>query len=285
MMYNGPKKLDDFTFSQREGLEPLPAFLKLGELSREVRNEFNYVIENAIVESVNYYDVQSSTIYWERIFADFHVRFLDAPFFQFNFSNCRHHVRVFIERDPYNKVIELLEFILNHKELKKSKNHLESDIREICERRKLAYFPFVTEKNRIIFIPVTSQEAREAYLKALNPVFNKIWGAREHLTEAGSKLVEGDFRGSIRESMHAVEATVRILHKDEGKLDFNRWLKDIAKERNLHPALVSAFNSLYGYTSDEEGIRHSHINENDVDQRLALCFLTLSSAFVTYLQS
>lgn len=53
----------------------------------------------------------------------------------------------------------------------------------------------------------------------------------------------------------------------------------------MHPALVNAYNILYGFTSDEEGIRHSQIKDSEVDQRLAQCFLTNCSAFVTYLQS
>lgn len=72
------------------------------------------------------------------------------------------------------------------------------DIQELFELRRLAYIPFVTEKDRIIFIPIVSKEAGDSYLKALNPLFNQIKGSRQHLIEAGHKLIEGDFLGSMR---------------------------------------------------------------------------------------
>ena len=39
------------------------------------------------------------------------------------------------------------------------------------------------------------------------------------------------------------------------------------QQRSLHPALRQAFNNLYGYTSDEEGIRHPLLDNPAVQAR------------------
>ena len=38
-------------------------------------------------------------------------------------------------------------------------------------------------------------------------------------------------------------------------------MKIIKKEGKIHPALINAFSSLYGYTSDEDGIRHGMVHD------------------------
>lgn len=49
--------------------------------------------------------------------------------------------------------------------------------------------------------------------------------------------------------------------------------------------MKAAFNSLYGYTSDEQGIRHAHLNEpsSKPDEADALFMIGACAAFVSYL--
>lgn len=57
-------------------------------------------------------------------------------------------------------------------------------------------------------------------------------------------------------------------------------------ERNgvyIHGAMKDAFKSLYGYTSDESGIRHGGIDDNEIYQEDARFMLIACSAFVNYL--
>ena len=51
----------------------------------------------------------------------------------------------------------------------------------------------------------------------------------------------------------------------------------------LHPALKSALDKMYGYTSSGSGIRHANINDDDVTFELAQFFLIACSAFTNYL--
>jgi hypothetical protein len=53
----------------------------------------------------------------------------------------------------------------------------------------------------------------------------------------------------------------------------------------VHPALRNGFGNLYGFTSDEKGIRHPLLEKPDaqVDETDALYMLGSCAAFVSYL--
>jgi hypothetical protein len=93
-----------------------------------------------------------------------------------------------------------------------------------------------------------------------------------------------DYRNSIKESISAVESLVAItLGTDKGTL--GQLLKRLEDEIGLHPALKTAFSNLYGYASDEGGIRHALLEAERVEYEDAQFFLVVCSAFTNYVQS
>ena len=106
--------------------------------------------------------------------------------------------------------------------------------------------------------------------------------AREHLTKAAERLTAGDWPGGIRESMHSVESVVRVL---TGRGKFSDAVAVLEKRWNIHRALKASFGNLYGYTSDEPGIRHPLIDDPkaSVDEVDALFMFGACSSFVSYL--
>jgi hypothetical protein len=56
-------------------------------------------------------------------------------------------------------------------------------------------------------------------------------------------------------------------------------------EIGLHPALRTAFSSLYGYTSDEDGIRHAILESQNVGFDEAKFFLVVCSTFSNFVQA
>jgi hypothetical protein len=60
-------------------------------------------------------------------------------------------------------------------------------------------------------------------------------------------------------------------------------LAAIEKKTTLHPSLKEAFQKLYGYTSDAQGIRHALMDEPNLDIEDAKFMLVSCSAFVNYL--
>jgi shikimate 5-dehydrogenase len=108
--------------------------------------------------------------------------------------------------------------------------------------------------------------------------------ASEHLKQAVTLLARKptpDYRNSIKESISAVEAICAAITGDP-KTTLGQALKVIDKEAPLHGALRSAFEKLYGYTSDAQGIRHALMEEAKLEQEDAVFMLVACSAFVSY---
>jgi hypothetical protein len=74
-----------------------------------------------------------------------------------------------------------------------------------------------------------------------------------------------------------------IVLGEKGTL--GQLVKKLEDEIGLHSALRNAFSSLYGYTSDEDGIRHAILESSTVGFDEAKFFLVTCSAFVNFVQS
>jgi hypothetical protein len=96
-----------------------------------------------------------------------------------------------------------------------------------------------------------------------------------------SKKPDPDYRNSIKESISAVEAAVRIISGDTNAT-LGDALKVMDASKPIHGAFKQALLKLYGYTSDEGGIRHSLLESTNIDESDARFMLITCSAFVNY---
>jgi len=62
-------------------------------------------------------------------------------------------------------------------------------------------------------------------------------------------------------------------------------LRVLEKRGTLHPALKDGFGKLYGYTSDEQGIRHAMLDEPSISAADAKFFLLSCTSFANYLKA
>jgi hypothetical protein len=134
-----------------------------------------------------------------------------------------------------------------------------------------------------MIVPMASEEERQAFEQALADTdHSQFSGARSHLRQAGTHLTNGKFADSIRESISAVESVARVL---EPSGEFSKALAKLETRISIHPALKRGFTALYGYTSDEGGIRHALLDAGEaaVDEVDAIFFLGACSSFVSYL--
>ena len=93
-----------------------------------------------------------------------------------------------------------------------------------------------------------------------------------------------NYRNSIKESISAVESIARVVSELD-KATLGDALKAIDQSDQLHPALKEGFLKLYGYTSDEQGIRHAMLVEPNITAADARYFLVSCSSFVNYLKA
>ena len=145
--------------------------------------------------------------------------------------------------------------------------------------------PYMVVDDPPTIIPRGSPEEGETVAKDLQVIAESgLSGARAHLISAAEALNKGDNRGAIREAIHAVESASKIV-SDKPKATLPDCLKILEKEHGLHAALKKAFDSLYGYTSDEKGIRHALLEGDNkkVGTDEALFMFSACTAFVSYL--
>lgn len=110
-------------------------------------------------------------------------------------------------------------------------------------------------------------------------------GANEHLKTAlilFSKRPEPDYRNSIKEAISAVESVVKQLGASDAQ-GLTGALTDLNAKVPIHAALRSAFRKLYGYSSDESGIRHAILDESNVGFDEAKFMIVACSAFVNFI--
>jgi hypothetical protein len=95
-----------------------------------------------------------------------------------------------------------------------------------------------------------------------------------------------DYRNSIKESISAVEA-ICSLEAGSSSTTLGQALKELEKKKSvdMHPALKGAFDKLYGYTSDAEGIRHALLKESNLDFEDAKFRLVSCSASIYCLKA
>lgn len=181
----------------------------------------------------------------------------------------------FFEASWY-EVYEFMEYVLP----RAKSPRLADDINIILER-ELAGFRLVEE----VFIPVTDKEEVESLQEALKKT--KFGGVKAHLRQAMEHLSnqdKPDYRNSIKESISAVESMAQELTYNP-KATLGEALTVLEKSGKLHTALKKGFSAIYGYTSDEGGIRHAMLEEPNVTASDAKFFLISCATFINYLSS
>lgn len=185
--------------------------------------------------------------------------------------------RYFFECQWY-ELYDFVEFVANHYSGQNFKKSFSKACNTIFER-ELAAYRFVDG----LIIRVTEQQEIKAVEDALEKAEAPV---RLHLRRALELLADKntpDYRNSIKESISAVESLAALTIGESGTL--GQLIKKLEQQIGLHPALGKAFNNLYGYTSDEGGIRHALADEETADFDHAKFMLIACSAFVGFVLS
>lgn len=188
---------------------------------------------------------------------------------------------------PWNEVYDILEFAANNFSYDQNPiyaNEQNEQFRNGCNnlfKRHMVGVRFVEGS----ILDIDSEDQVRAIELALDVSKAKYHGVHTHLNRALTLLSDRespDYRNSIKESISAVESIACII-ANKPKAELGEALKEIERKHALHGALKSSFSSLYGYTSDANGIRHKLLDESSLDQSDAKFMLVSCSAFVSYL--
>jgi hypothetical protein len=133
--------------------------------------------------------------------------------------------------------------------------------------------------------PITNKTEIDTIEKSITSPYSPV---NEHIKKSlslYSDLENPDYENSIKESISAVESICCIIKGESGSnATLGKTIKKLKDSGiHIHPAMENAFSSLYGYTSDENGIRHGGIDFSNAPAEDAKFMLVACSAFVNYL--
>lgn len=183
----------------------------------------------------------------------------------------------------YNEVLDIVEYTCRwlDSSIKQHKGFMFPVFNQLFEQEYVGY-RFVNGR----IIAISDKTEIGAIEEACR---NPVEGCRAQLQKALDFLADRenkDYKNSIKESISAVESICQVIVNNE-KATLGEALKQL--ESNglaIHPSLKQAFLKLYGYTSDQGGIRHAEgMFESDVSFEEAKFMLVSCSAFINYLIS
>lgn len=276
------------SFSQRKGLKPVKSVMQANSMDDDLRNGlWNALVThywNRIEPHEHniflHYSDRNVEILCERIWLYYFKKPIDDTLsrnwgyvydiIKSNFFNCK-----------WDEVYNFIEVVANHYP-EKTENSKFMDCCNSILQNELSAYRFVEGQITQMTSEQEIAEVDEALKEAPDPVKTHL----ETALKLSADRKSPDFRNSIKESISAVEAICKIITSNP-KADLGQCLKTIKIKGSvdLHPALEKAFECLYGYTSDAEGIRHALLEESNLDFEDAKFMLVSCSAFINYLKS
>lgn len=278
-------------FSDRRGIKPLNTKMQLDELDKRTR----IGIANLLRE---WYDDGKFALYrfdfCERLLKDIYSEFVDEQ------SRCmiryknndiiESYIYLPISENSYDEVLTIVEYITNYFLQWQMSQYQEgihyydlidykAEINELFQREYVGY-RFIDGE----ITPISDDIEVAEIEKSLDIEFQ---GCKSHIRKALGFLSDRenpDYKNSIKESISAVESICQIIAQNS-KATLGEALKKLEEHGvKIHEAMKKSFSSLYGYTSDEGGIRHCEgMFESNVTFEEAKFMIVSCSAFVNYL--
>lgn len=266
-------------FSQRKGFKPSVEVIQAECMNDSLRNSLWNALDIALWSTDDYLYRQYGKPHIEPFsralwFSFFKIPIDSRPEYG---RDILKEIRQYFFGCQWFEVYDFLEFVIEHYE--STKPNLAGLMNRILERELSAY-RFVGGN----LTDITGTQELEMLNDALGD--DRFAGVTAHLQRAlelYSNRENPDYRNSIKESISAVESIARIVAANSNAT-LTDALKAIEKRGSLHPALRDGFIKLYGYSSDEDGIRHAMLDEPNLTAADARYFLLSCTSFVNYLK-
>lgn len=268
-------------FSKRKGLSPIRESVQKDGMDDALRHGLWNALHICIWQRIEYrrYDrlFSSSNVYglFQRYWCDlFKVPLDSLPVY---LDDARNRVREYFFKCEWYEVYDFIEFTAQN-----CPEKLNSEYVNFCNHmleKELSAYRFVDSQ----LTDITSEEEIDSVESAIGAT-TKYSGANEHIRTALGFLSDRkspDYRNSVKESISAVESLCVSISGDP-KATLGVALNSIEHTHQLHPAFKKSLSSLYGYTSDSNGIRHALLEESSITYSDAKFMLVACSAFVNY---
>lgn len=280
-------------FSQKIGKTSFKDSIQLESIDEKLENRlWNVILEDFIYEigaSPEYYVKKDSDIghvfilIWQEFFENRIDEMPTVKNSQIPVAFNINYIKNWFLTSKWYEKYDFLEF-LSKIEIDFLENY-DIHFTEICNnslKKEMSAYRLVDGN----IVQITSEEEIVEIEDAL--LNSSIWeSVNTHLKTAieyFSNRENPDYRNSVKESISAVESFCKII-VESNNATLAPALKIIEEKHKIHGALRSAFTSLYGYTSDAGGIRHSLLEDDIVVTMEDAKFMLVScSAFINYLK-
>lgn len=282
------------TFSMRMGIIKPRDIYQLENMDIKLRTRlYNCYLErgpgsNMFEASYSYsWSQETPTFIAKCIWDEFFKQRLDI----LNRKNLEEAIFSLFFKEDYNKIYDFFEYIFTFEESYPRYKHWHNNdvLKFLCNKILTEEFAgYLVIGNT--FVQITNQVEQDTIEEGLN---SPCITAQRHFGKAFNLLTDRnnpDFTNSIKESISGVEAACREILGNE-KAILSKALSKLKERNGYHSQLLTAFENLYSFSSDSQGIRHSskkseiENNENYVDFHLAKYMLVSCMAFVHYLLS
>ncbi len=277
----------DQPFSRRHGYEPLPEAMRLEHLSREFRIQIWNLIRSSLIAIESHapgltFFKGDAKRFLERVLG----QLTETPEDEVNtdYERTMAFVKGVVLKRPFFSVLSLLEIVCNDDA---SWEPFAGQVHDLFEHHAAPY-RFDISLRPFHFIPRGSKEQGEAIQQAVDTLRQaRMDGASAHLRKAAEAMNGGRYADSVANSIHAVESVACLIDSKPAKT-LGPALKSL-KDRGVlnHEALARGFAALYGYSSDEQGIRHALLDRNEANVGLdeAMFMYGACASFAAYLVS
>ena len=267
-------------FSQRKGIKPVKSVIQMNFMDDDLRNDLWNALTASYWDNISKYWISyfpDMEILIKKIWVDHFKQPLDT--LENAWSKTYKKIRKIFYNYEWYEVYDFIEFIVYSYPYKDDNQ----DFMDLCNsflERELSAYRFIGGK----ITQITSEEEISEIEEALE-ISKPLKAVNTHLKTALDLLADRkspNYRNSIKESISAVEAICNLITKEKNTT-LGQALKKIEDKVGLHSALKSAFSSLYGYTSDADGIRHALLDEPTLYFEDAKFMLVSCSTFINYL--
>jgi hypothetical protein len=280
-------------FSERTGHAPVKTQIQVNTIDKVLRNSlWNKFIENFLNKVDIEFDYEKNEVIFEKqhflknLWKDFLNKPIDEiPFYDFEPYDIVEHSVLYYLKSWYFTAewFEVYDFIEMIAEIDKEVRAGFIDECNKVLKKEVAGYRIIDGRVAQINAKEEIQEVEEALSST-----DKFKSVNTHLHTALDMLADRkspDYRNSIKESISAVESLCKIITNDDGTT-LGKALTVIDNKFPMHQSLRKAFSALYGYASDESGIRHS-LDETGatIGFEEAKFMLVTCSAFINYLKN
>lgn len=270
-------------FSERYGYKPVREIIQKESMDDDLQTG----IWNVIYKTINENYIKNSNVYnlgdspisnWAELVWSEVFKYLLSRLPEYIEDVINEVEREFLNLD-WHQVYSFTEFTLQSLPLLAKKEDFIKNLNTCLETENSAY-KVINDQLTLIISDHEILSIEEALEKS-----NPYSGVQQHLQQAlilMSDRQNPNYSKSMHESISAVEGLARAILKNDS-ITLGDATAEIHKQYGLNKILMVSLSKLYGYTSNENGIRHGSTQESKLNYIDAKFMLVACTNFINYL--